>query len=234
MPRTLRILHTSDLHLGDRWADSRSALAGLVDLGLSAEAHALIMAGDIFDDNRVDDEEIYSFLLQVERFDRPVILLPGNHDCYDDASVYVRPLFHDKPRNLLLLTDQASPTAVDGLDLEVWGAATVDHSPSFHPLARVPDKRKNGWYVVVAHGLVVRGPEDALRSSPIFPEEIASAACDYIALGHVDLFREVTQGAVPAYYSGSPRKQNGKTGTAVVLELSSDGPMVEVHRIEST
>jgi DNA repair exonuclease SbcCD nuclease subunit len=227
----LRFVHTSDLHLGDRWADGRAALEGVVDLAQLVQADAIVMAGDVFDDNRVGDDEVQNLLQEIRRFERPVFVLPGNHDPYDASSVYLRTSLPDRPRNLLLLTDVSTPISVQGLDLQVWGSPTVDHTPSFHPLRQVPERTRSGWYVVVAHGFVVQRPEDYMRSSPILAEEISKAACDYIALGHIDLFRDVTQGHAPAVYSGSPRTLNGKRGTAVVVEFDASGASFEARTI---
>ena len=94
-----------------------------------------------------------------------------------------------------------------------------------------------GAFGVAGHGLVLGdeawGDGDrGTRSSPIVGSELATAACDYIALGHVHAFREVStamdgcgaraelgaEGSVdgpPAYYSGAPWGI-GKAGVAVV------------------
>ena len=43
-----------------------------------------------------------------------------------------------------------------------------------------------------------------LRSSLITPEEVATSGFDYLALGHVHVFRDVSQGETRAFYPGSP------------------------------
>jgi len=42
------------------------------------------------------------------------------------------------------------------------------------------------------------------RSSPITAAEIEASAYDYIALGHVHVFSDVSQGLTRAVYSGTP------------------------------
>jgi DNA repair exonuclease SbcCD nuclease subunit len=222
--RPLRLLHTSDVHLGDGGASAQPAFASVIDLGVRLRADAILVAGDLFDHSRVGVDETSAFLAQVERFERPVIVLPGNHDCLDDLSVYNKPGFRLVPPNLRILAeDRAAPLHLPDLDLEVWGRPTVVHEPAFHPLRDVPVRQSDNWYVVLAHGHLVQTPGDLMRSSPILVEEIASAACDYIALGHWDVFRDVSQGAVTAFYSGSPRLGwwVGEAG-AVMVELAND------------
>ena len=45
---------------------------------------------------------------------------------------------------------------------------------------------------------------DMQRSSPITAEEIASSRHHYIALGHVHVWNDVSQGATRAFYCGTP------------------------------
>ena len=73
----------------------------------------------------------------------------------------------------------------------------------------------------MAHGLFMDNPPDPLRSSPISADEISVAPCDYIALGHVHVFRDVSQNGVPAFYSGAPSGSQIKTVTIVDLDPAS-------------
>jgi DNA repair exonuclease SbcCD nuclease subunit len=100
-----------------------------------------------------------------------------------------------------------------------------DHSPQFRPLEGLPPRPENGWFVSMAHGLFVDSRQDAHRSSPVTPEEIALAACDYIALGHVHVFRDVSQNGVPAFYSGAPSGYQART-VALVDMVPDEGVTV--------
>ena len=227
--RALKLLHTSDVHLGDGGPSAQPALRAVVDLGLRLQADALLIAGDLFDHSRVGPEVTDAFLDQAKRFERPVIVLPGNHDCLDELSVYHKQGFSVTPGNLHILADnEPEPVHFPELDLEVWGRPTVIHEPAFHPLRYIPIRQSDSWYVVLGHGHLVETPRDFMRSSPILADEIAAAPCDYVALGHWDGFREVTQGLVPAFYSGSPRLHwsDGEAG-AVLVELDRQGVAIK-------
>ena len=64
-------------------------------------------------------------------------------------------------------------------------------------------------------------------SSKITSEQLAEADCDYVALGHVHVFREVTSGqGAPAYYSGAPSGGNSPTLAIVSLD-PAEGVTVE-------
>lgn len=225
----LRILHTSDLHLGDGDGDSPSVLAVVVDLALELRVDAVLIAGDLFDHNRISDLEVTAFQSQVARLAQPVVVLPGNHDCYDGSSVYRRPSFNANPANLYLLTEANDrPLSLPGLKLEVWGRPTVEHHSGFRPLQGVPARQSDGWYVVLAHGHLVESSEASYFSAPITPEEIADSPGDYVALGHWGGFRDVSQGPVRAAYSGSPCPRGpSRQGTIAVVELSDQGATLE-------
>lgn len=212
--RPLRLLHTSDVHLGGYEPDlARRALEAVVDAVRSTGAGALLVAGDLFDHSRVADAEVAFFLAQVARLDVPVVVLPGNHDTVDAGSVYQRPAFAAAPPNLHVLDDpQGRTLELPGLGLVLWGRATRDHTPAFRPLQGVPPRNGAPWYVALAHGHLLEAGAGEHRSSPIAPQEIAAAPCDYVALGHWDRFADVSQGGVRACYSGAPHWTPGRYG----------------------
>ena len=58
-------------------------------------------------------------------------------------------------------------------------------------------------------------------------EEIAATGADYLALGHWDRPMRVGNGAVAAYYSGSP----DLAGTINLVRLTADGVIVTRERL---
>ena len=67
MPRqTLRMVHTSDTHLGDDLSHPKSndALRKVVAETILLDANFLLLAGDVFDHARVSDNAILFFLDQ--------------------------------------------------------------------------------------------------------------------------------------------------------------------------
>jgi DNA repair exonuclease SbcCD nuclease subunit len=167
-----------------------------------AAADVLLLAGDVFDHNRVP----LALLDQVTRLlgdaGHPVVILPGNHDCLTPNSVYRRGGLGE-PANVHVLGVTAGEVAsLPELDLAIWGRPHLDHtdySPLRDPLARTARHQ-----VVTAHGHWVTGPHDHHRAWLIHDEEIAALDTDYVALGHWDRALPVGDGRVPAYYSGSP------------------------------
>ncbi|MBI4336266.1 MAG: DNA repair exonuclease [Chloroflexi bacterium] len=201
--RPVRILHTSDVHLYG--ADSCSAFARVVEAANRLGADLLLVAGDLFDSNRVDREVVRCAVAALGRLAGSAVLLPGNHDQLDPSSVYHRMGLDGLRSRVHLITAHEGETVeFPELGLAVWGRAMQEHLPSFRPLGGVPARNGAPWYVGVAHGLCMDAQDTYPRSSPIFSEEIVSSGFDYLALGHVHQFTEVSRGNVRAAYSGAP------------------------------
>ena len=205
--RSIRLIHTSDTHLGDDWDPqaAQRALSAVVDGVHLYHADALLIAGDVFDNARISDAVLEFFVSEMARAVVPAIILPGNHDLYDAASLYHRSPFANAPDNLHIISSTRGETVtLPSLTLDVWGRAMDSHTPEFRPLAGIPSQRNGHWRVAIAHGHYHYPDDTEERSSPIRPHEIAEANCDYIALGHWERFEDVSQGGVTAFYSGSP------------------------------
>lgn len=244
--RALRLVHTADVHLGElpnAWssaapdADER-AFARVVDTVLAESADALLIAGDLFDSNRVPEPAIQFAAAQLSRLSCPVVLIPGNHDCYDGSSIYRRFDFRGiGPHLHPLYAEEGEIVTFERLGLTVWGKGLVDHAPANRPMAGVPgrdgERRAAGhWLVGLAHGHFVEDRRE-LRSSLITPDEIAGSGLDYLALGHVHVFRDVSQGEVRACYPGAPRISYAPdVGSLAIIRLDPvSGVSIEERRL---
>ena len=112
----MKILHTSDWHLGqrllqlDRHEEFRLGLEWLLEVVQKEQIEVLLVAGDIFDIGNPPNQSrqlYYNFLRQILRTDcRHVVITGGNHDS---------PAMLNAPRELL-----------EGFNIHVLGAATED------------------------------------------------------------------------------------------------------------
>ena len=202
-PPDLVLIHSSDLHLGlDHRGDDLHALHQVLRAAQDAAADVLLLAGDVFDHNRVPLEFIDRTARLLADAVLPVVILPGNHDCLTPNSVYRRGGLAD-PANVDVLGITVDETVrFPALDLEIWGRPHMDHA-DYSPL-REPRSRGAGRSVATAHGHWVTGPHDHHRAWLIHDEELAATGADYVALGHWDRWTPAGDGIVPAYYSGSP------------------------------
>lgn len=239
MVRTLRLAHTSDVHLadGDSAAANRDAFVRVVDAVLDAGVDMFLIAGDLFDHNRVVGESIDLVYEQLARVPCPTVLIPGNHDCFDETSVLRRVDFtRAGPHVHLLSAELGDHRVFPELKATVWGQGIVDHAPENRPLAAFADRTPGHWHIGMAHGLYVFD-RDEYRSSRITPDEIAASGFDYLALGHVHAYAEYRHGTTLACYPGAPLPYAGtdQIGSVLVVDLEPGMPArVSRMRLEET
>jgi DNA repair exonuclease SbcCD nuclease subunit len=131
----VRFLHSSDWQLGmtrhflageaqARFTQDR--IDGVRRLGELARQHGaafVVVAGDVFESNQVARATVVRALEALAAIPAPVLLLPGNHDPLDAASVYRSPTFAERrPANVVVLADgrPIEPPGTSGV--EVVGA----------------------------------------------------------------------------------------------------------------
>ena len=195
----------------------------LVDLALQDRVDLLLIAGDLFDHNRVPDELVAFVQAEIGRLTRPVVILPGNHDALHANALHDR---HDLAAGAshvhVIRRLQGQTIELPALDTVVWGRAMEEHTPDFRPLADLPGRDDRRWHLAMAHGFFFaeRGRPD--RSSPIFADEIRDAGWDYIALGHQHVQMDVSQGGVTACYSGAPAIEwaDGPKAAALLVDFT--------------
>ena len=222
---TVRLVHSSDIHLGeDRFVDmglppdrAERALKALIDLSIQAEANLVVIAGDLFDNNRVGPAEVEFATTELARAIIPVVILPGNHDCLVPDSVYKRFALTELAPNVCIFTAlEGEAFSFTELDLAVWGKPIDSYGGDLRPLEGIPPRGGELWQVAVAHGHYVGADAGQFHSFQISEAEILQSGRDYVALGHWDLFRSVCSDGVKAFYAGS----TGARGTAAVVDLS--------------
>ena len=221
----LRLIHTSDTHLGDVTGHPQSAdaLTSVIDSVADNAGDLLLLVGDVFDNERVSDDVLDSFLTQIARLETPALVLPGNHDLIHETSVYRRAPFNDAPKNLFVFKEtEGEVLSFPSLGIDFWGRAMSMHTPAFKPLEGMPSPIGTNWLVAMAHGDFHYDEDRDMRSSPIYPNEVAEARCHYLALGHWDRHVDVSQGNTTAVYSGCPLGPIGSPGAGEVTVVDLD------------
>lgn len=236
---TVRLLHTSDVHLGeDVGAEHRLAgLEAVVKGALAQKVDALLVAGDFFDNGRVRDPEVEAVMETLRRLTIPAIIVPGNHDCLDRFSIYRRVRLRDAGSHIHFMDDPAGAHAVfDHLKLSIWAKPILDHHPGHKPLEGYrPGGAPGYWQIALVHGHYVPAGESTDRSSPIHEEEIARLECDYLALGHWHRFLDISANGVPAFYCGSPSESGSSFASANLVTLDPvSGARVERLPLKSS
>ena len=213
----MKLLHTSDLHIGKRLheqpliAEQRHMLDSLRRIALEHSVDAVIIAGDVYDRSvpSLDAVNLFDdFLSQLAADRLPVFIIAGNHDSADrldfGARIMSRQNVHISGKAL------KSVTLRDDMgDLTLWLLPYLRTQAAEAALdeAEVDTDSRN---VILAHQFVTageRGPElGGSEAIVVGGVDAMDAGCfrdfDYVALGHIH--RPQTVGRPEVRYSGSP------------------------------
>lgn len=248
MSRPIRILHTSDVHLGaHRPADGEhharrrdrmhATFARVVDLAVAERVDLMLVAGDFFDHVRVSHDTIRFAVEQLARVPAPVVILPGNHDHVGEGAIYERVDFAAETGNVRVIgTNEGETLTFPSLDLALWGRADHGGRRAYRPLEAPPSRGRERWQLAIAHGHYVPPGESSDRSYLIYAEEIEACGRDYVAMGHWDRFVEVRHGDVTACYSGAPESlgPHSSVVSGVVALVTLDdaaGVIIDARRV---
>lgn len=251
----VRFIHTADLQLGmtrrfldadaqARYAQARiDALVAIGALAAREDARFVVVAGDVFETNRVRPRTVGRALEAMAAIPVPVLLLPGNHDPLDAASVYRSPTFaRARPSNVLVLEaqDPVEPPGTQGV--QVVGAPWLTKRPLEDLAAEAIEgiAATGGLWsdtgierVLVAHGPIdFRGEAHepfTIRQS-VLESAVTSRRVGYVALG--DRHSTTAIGDTGRiWYAGSPEPTaHDETDAGNVLLVDLDGDGCEVQR----
>jgi DNA repair exonuclease SbcCD nuclease subunit len=236
----MRFLHLADLHLDAAFQSrsravreslrdaARSALSSAVDEALSRQVDVVLIAGDLFDSERLSiqtERFLLEALARLSTAGIQVVYATGNHDAGGESSAAGRLSWPA----LVTVVDSESPVRIeiqrDGLPVGYVTAAghegprvTEDLSRSFPaPTGSLPE-------VALLH-TQVKGARGEDRHDPYAPSELSRltrAGFDYWALGHVHT-RQTLSELPPVHYPGNtqgrtPRETGPKGGLFVEIE----------------
>ena len=230
------LVHSSDLHVDDgytarQWGgDANGPLRAVLDTASHVEADVVVLAGDIFEHNRLPKSVLRETREILKKYGREVVLLPGNHDPLTEDSVWLRGRIYE-PNNVHVLgISKKNFVSFPNLDLQVSGKPHRNYE-DMSPLEK-PKIKKNRWQIILAHGHYEAKPNqnNLLRPSWIISaEQIRQVNASYLALGHWNTAKRVGGRGANAYYSGSP----DIAGTVNQVSLSSKGTKVEKIPVNS-
>lgn len=227
----LRLLHTSDIHVGELPVVRLGGLIAFVDAANALGVDAALIAGDLFDSVRVTQDEIDAALAHIGRMAMPVVITTGNHDALGPPSIHERMSLRAAGTHVHFLDHpDGSHAVLEDLRLTVWARAMVDHHPGNDPLLGYTPHVEHHWQVAMAHGHYFADHETPDRSSPVLSHRIGALGCDYLALGHWHRFLDVSANGVAAFYSGSPSEHGGTYASANLVTLEHGQP-VAVERV---
>lgn len=242
-----RFIHSSDLHLGRRFANIVEPPDGnlrgrlmearfdkirvLAQIARDQGASHVLLAGDTFD-SATPSRQVLRQALAAMR-DAPDVhwwLLPGNHDNLRNAEPVWDEIGRDGPANVHALRDVAAVEMAPGVVLlpcPVPVRATGrDLTEGLLQMTTAEGTLRIG----LAHGGVVDFTESGEQ---IPPDRDQSAGLDYLALGD---WHGRLRVSARTHYPGSPeqdRFKHGIKGQCLAVTLEGQGAMPEVQDIET-
>jgi DNA repair protein SbcD/Mre11 len=215
----LRLLHTSDIHVGST-THSLVTLDAVVAAAQEESVDGVLIAGDLFDHARLDQDTLDAVVERLGRLSQPTVVIPGNHDCVDATSIYNRVDLREAGDHVHFVGEPEGRELIfEELALAVWARGIQEHHPGHRPLEGFRPADPRYWRVVLTHGHFVPADERSDRSSQIAQHELASLECDYVALGHWHHFVDLSTDEVSVFYSGSPWQSDPENATVNVVTL---------------
>ncbi len=233
----IKILHTADIHLGKEFSFLRekgreyrnqllATFEKIVDLAISEDVSLLLIAGDLFDTNRVHGITIGKVLTAFKKLEGKgirVCIIPGTHDIYNEDSIY---RFVKFPQNVTVFTPEFDREVYKDLDLTVYGEVFDGRYVNESPIQQLSLSKDSKYHVGMAHcSIKIEGwiEKDALL---LGRNDIANSGLDYLALGHWHSFQDFSQGNTKAFYCGAPEPvsmdQEG-AGNVVMVTIHGKG-----------
>jgi DNA repair protein SbcD/Mre11 len=214
---SVRLLHTSDLHLGatfkvlgergrEQSRQLRETLRRVVDLAIEERVGLVVIAGDLFDSIPAARVEVGFAAGQLARLGDagiPACVIAGNHDPFEDGSVSVWGELAGRSSGLRVFGPDLETQVFPEQDLTVIGRSIRGRLTSLSPLAGLPVPKRTRYVVGIAHGGIQR-PDLPPQFGLITSEEIAASGVDYLALGDWHSLKDMSSGGVAAWYSGAP------------------------------
>jgi DNA repair protein SbcD/Mre11 len=242
----VRLLLFSDLHLDTPfvWAGPalararrqalRDTLLRIVALAEELDADALCCAGDLYEHERFTPDTGEFLRATFTSADRPVLLVPGNHDWYGPASLYAQTAW--SPNVVLFTGDRlVAHELVDGFT--VWGAAHRAPANTDGFLDRFTVDR-DGVSVGLFHGSERAGvayqEQGKAPHAPFNAAQIETAGLAHALVGH---FHTPYDGDWHTYPGNPDPLAFGEQGlrAAVLLEVSPCGQVTHTrHPVAST
>ena len=234
MERAIRLLHTSDWHLGqpyrnlapelaDRLRRGRlDAVGRMLDAAESLGIDLVLAAGDQFDGTNPDPGLVRKMLDQIAEHPRiEVHMIPGNHDPGEPGSIYHRADF-DPPPNLRVHL-RAAPVPIEGRSATLY-PCPCQHRSGPDPMAWIgPRATGDGWRIALAHGSIPECLDADGRNYPIRGDAPEAFGLDYVALGDWHTARPIPEqrSSDRLYYCGAPEVGGwDETGAGSALDVT--------------
>ena len=243
----LRILHTSDVHIGKAFeqfgafgqklrAQIKGTFAKVFEVAADRRVDAVLLSGDVFDSDRISPADIKFFMDTVSSIQpTPVFFLPGTwtHDSINQKAIFRSRHFQvNKPANLQIFTQETVEThKLASGRLAIHGRAVLPDSGN--PLAGLaPDARAEFNILLLHTGIALPQIPEESHGSLLKREHLEHCGFTYLAMGDRHTFtRFFEQAGTVVQYPGSPEtlqfRDGEESGFVAIVSLDEQGARVE-------
>lgn len=232
--RTIKLLHTSDIHIDwpfemfgeaarlQRRRDLFAAFEYICELAVSEEVDGLLIAGDLFNSGVVDRHTVslvVSGFMKLAEHHIRVIILPGNHD------MAIRNLLSKNnglAGNVFVFSGDTWQEYHGLKGVTLYGLPYTNRHKSIRVFAEPPVLTGSTYHIGMVHGSVSGLPHIEGDYYPMTTEDIGNSGFHYLALGHYHNFRDCSAGNTICYYPGSPERltyNNLSERKAVIIRM---------------
>lgn len=246
----MRFIATADWQLGmkahyldddarPRYLRARlDAVRRIGELAGQRGADFVVVCGDVFETNQLDRRIIDNAFESLRSFPVPVLLLPGNHDPLDAASLYDSPAFAEHQPDVVRVIRDSRPVPV-APGVEVVGAPWSSKRPDCDLVARALEDLEPAppgvVRVLAGHGRVSTLNPDAADPGTIdvsgLTRALAADLVQVVVLGD----RHGTYEVAPSvWYPGTPEvtdRDEVDPGNALVVDVDTDTRAVSVEKV---
>ena len=244
----IRFFHSADWQLGARFSQFGSKAGQLraarlatlqktLDLAVSKQADAFLIAGDLFEDNQVDDALVRAVLdLFRAQPSLPIYILPGNHDPHTGPdSVWQRKTFNNAPANVHVLREAGV--------IDLGGNARLlaahlrqklsSNDPSLKQAELASTLPADVIKIGITHGALAIESKHQPNDFPIALNAATRAGLDYLAIGHWhNWLADTDDGKIVMPGTPEPdRFTNDDSGHVAMVEIDSPGQPARVQKL---
>ncbi|HLC78857.1 MAG TPA: exonuclease SbcCD subunit D [archaeon] len=240
MSQPIRIVHTSDVHLGrffnftrfsqglQRARDLKFAFSKVVDFAIKNKADLFLLGGDIFDRVNPTNETRVFFIREMKRlYDAKIqcFAIAGNHDIPKSQLRDETALGEVSAAGFCHVFDnrekiESLKTNIRGTEITIHGKSYDPMNEFSSPLVNTNLKLDKGKHILLLHGAYVKGKPRPLnelpyqmQQHPIF-ESLLPKNLTYLALGHIHtpIIIQASNGAVVGVPGGLEILEKDESG----------------------